>query len=507
MTSSDKRFRRVLGRARTRLFDYAFERAQRIGPIKRRIENTFESLLSPTNEGLRPYRDLPTYRTLPADGLPRTALLELVRSLSEREQSHWQGGEASGAVYHGDPEHIAFNNEIYALTAQANPLHTDIWPSARKFEAEVVAMTANMLGAPRDESTPEDDRIHGTVTSGGTESILLAMKAYRDRARAARQRARVQIVAPASAHAAFDKAAQLLDLTLIRVPVGPDYRADMASMRRALGPRTLVVVGSAPSFPHGVIDPIAELSQLCQEHQLGLHVDACLGGFLLPWARKLGYPVPEFDFLVPGVTSISADTHKYGFAAKGTSVVLYRGAALSRHQYFVSTDWSGGLYFSPTLAGSRPGGLSAACWATLLSIGESGYLSTTRSILEAAAAIRRGIESIPELYVLGDPLWVIAFASRSLDIYRVLDEMSSRGFSLNGLQHPPSVHLCVTLRHTQPGVVERFLSALRESVEVVRSTPASKQGMAPIYGMAGSFPARGAIAELLRRYVERLYRP
>jgi glutamate/tyrosine decarboxylase-like PLP-dependent enzyme len=333
------------------------------------------------------------------------------------------------------------------------------------------------------------------------------MKAYRDRARAGHRRGRLQIVAPASAHAAFDKAAQLLELELVRVPVGPDYRADVSSTRRALGPRTLVVVGSAPSFPHGVIDPISDLGKLCEEHRLGLHVDACLGGFVLPWAQRLGYPVPDFDFRVSGVTSISADTHKYGFAAKGTSVVLYRGAELSRHQYFVSTDWSGGLYFSPTLAGSRPGGLSAACWAAMVSIGESGYLAATRSILETAASIRRGIESIPDLYVLGDPLWVIAFASRSLDIYRVLDEMARRGFSLNGLQHPPSVHICVTLRHTQPGVAEHFLRELAEAVEVVRNTPASKQGMAPIYGMAGSFPARGAVAELLRRYVERLYRP
>src|SRR5262245_54023210 len=234
---SDKRLRRALGRARTRLFDYAFERAQRIGPIRKRIENTFDSLLAPSGESLRPYKDLATHRSLPSEGLSRDALLELVRSLSEREQAHWQGGEASGAVYHGDAEHIAFNNQIYALTAQSNPLHTDIWPSARKFEAEVVAMTAHMLGAPKDEGTPETERIHGTITSGGTESILLAMKAYRDHARATRQRARQQIVAPASAHAAFDKAAQLLDLTLIRVPVGADYRADVASMRRALGPR------------------------------------------------------------------------------------------------------------------------------------------------------------------------------------------------------------------------------------------------------------------------------
>jgi glutamate/tyrosine decarboxylase-like PLP-dependent enzyme len=288
--------------------------------------------------------------------------------------------------------------------------------------------------------------------------------------------------------------------------VGSDYRADPASMRRALTPRTIALVASAPSFPHGVIDPVTELAVLAREHKLGLHVDACLGGFVLPWARRLGYPVPDFDFRVAGVTSISADTHKYGYAAKGTSVLLFRGSELLRCQYFVSTEWSGGLYFSPTLAGSRPGGLSAACWAALVSTGESGYLEATQKILETAARIRRGIEEIPELYVLGDPLWVIAFASRSLDIYRVLDEMAALGYSLNGLQNPASIHLCVTLRHTQPGAAERFLTDLKQAVEAVKKTPTSSHGMAPIYGMAGSFPARGAVAELLKRYIERLYR-
>jgi sphinganine-1-phosphate aldolase len=507
MIKRQNRLSRTFARAKTRVLDFAFREAQHVPLLKRRIEDTFDSLLSPATEHLRPYQDVEAYRKLPKHGVARSSVLGVIRALAERERSRWLSGQASGAVYHGGSEHAEFLNHVYGLTAHANPLHTDLWPSSSKFEAEIVAMTADMLGGNTDPEVPEAERISGTVTSGGTESIILAMKAYRDEARKRRPHTRAQIVAPDSAHAAFDKAAQLLDMDLVRVPVGKDYRADVSSMKRVLTPRTVVLVGSAPGFPHGVIDPIAELAGLAREQGVGLHVDACLGGFLLPWARRLGYLVPDFDFRVQGVTSISADTHKYGFAAKGTSVILYRGSELSRAQYFVSTDWPGGLYFSPTLAGSRPGGLSAACWASLVSLGEDGYLDAARAILEAAATIRRGIENIPELQVLGDPLWVIAFASSSLDVYRVLDEMTNRGYSLNGLQHPPSVHICVTLRHAQPGVAASFVHDLGEAVRAVRDTPATKEGMAPIYGMAGSFPARGAIAELLRRYVERLYRP
>lgn len=505
MSPAFGRLRRAAERTRNKIFDLAFQKAQGVPLLKRRIESRFDELLAPTAENLRPYRDIDSYRALPARGAPRAELLALIRGLSERERERWATGHASGAVYNGDREHIDFLNQIYAETSQVNPLHTDIWPSAAKFEAEIVAMTAHLLGGDPNREE-EEQRVSGTVTSGGTESIILALKAYRDASHKRRQRGRLQIVAASSAHAAFDKAAQLLDLELVRVPVDGDYRADPASMRRVLTPRTIALVASAPSFPHGVIDPVTELAVMAREHELGLHVDACLGGFVLPWARRLGYAVPDFDFRVTGVSSISADTHKYGYAAKGTSVLLFRGSELLRSQYFVSTDWPGGLYFSPTLAGSRPGGLSAACWAAMLSTGESGYLEATQKILETATKLRRGIEQIPELSVLGDPLWVIAFASRSLDIYRVLDEMAKLGYSLNGLQHPASVHLCVTLRHTEPGVAERFLADLQRAVEAVKLEPTSNHGMAPIYGMAGSFPARGAVAELLRRYIERLYR-
>jgi sphinganine-1-phosphate aldolase len=488
-----------------RLVGWAFEKGQKIPLLRQRIEAHYDALLDQAATGLRPYaNEVADHRQLPARGLERDAVLGTVRLLLGRETERWSSGQVSGAVYHGDPEHIEFLNRVYALASQANPLHFDVWPSISKFEAEIVSMTARMLGAS-DGDAYEETKVYGVVSSGGTESILLAMKAYRDRARAEASIDPVEIIAPDSAHAAFDKAADTLGMRLVRVPLGPGYRADADAMQRAISARTAVLVASAPSFPHGVIDPIERLSEIALERNLGLHVDACLGGFVLPWAEKLGYPVPRFDFRLAGVSSMSADTHKYGYAAKGTSVVLYRGKRLRRYQYFVATDWPGGLYFSPTFAGSRPGALSAACWAALVSTGEQGYLEATRKILETAARIRAGIEKIPELLVLGDPLWVIAFSARSFDVYRLLDAMSQRGWSLNGLQRPASIHLAVTLRHTPPGVADRFLEDLRTSVNEVKSSPASKGGMAPVYGMAGSFPVRGAIAELLRRYLDRLY--
>jgi glutamate/tyrosine decarboxylase-like PLP-dependent enzyme len=479
-----------------------------IPAVRSRLDREYERMLAGMEASVKPYRgQVASFPRLPARGVPRDEVLRQVDDLAARERPRWRDGLASGAVYHGDDDHIAFLNRVYAITSQVNPLHADLWPSATKYEAEIVAMTAGMLGgdaAPTDEPTRQ---IVGSVTSGGTESILLAMRAYRDWARAARRITRPAVVAPTTAHVAFDKAAQYFRIKLVRVPVTADYRADVEAMRRAITRNTVALVGSAPTFPHGVIDPIEDLAAIARQRGIGMHTDACLGGFVLPWARRLGYDVPGFDFHAPGVTSMSADTHKFGYAAKGTSVVLYRGAHLRWFQYFTATDWPGGLYFSPTLAGSRPGALSAACWAAMVATGEDGYLEATRRILETGAAIRRGVQAIPHLRVLGDPLWVIAFASDTVDIYRVLEHMTRRGWSLNGLHRPAAVHLCVTLRHTQPGVAERFLGDLHASVEEVEAQPAGEEGLAPVYGLAATIPFRGMVRDLLKKYIDLLYRP
>jgi sphinganine-1-phosphate aldolase len=456
--------------------------------------------LGEIERSLKPYRGrLEVFERLPGRGRARAEVLAEIEAMAAEERGRWEQGYASGAVYHGDREHIDFLNRVYAAHSQSNPLHVDLWPSATKFEAEIVAMTADLLGASR-----TGDEIVGTVSSGGTESIMLAMKAYRDRAGIESP----QMVLPSSAHVAFDKAARFFGIEAVRVPVGPDWRADPAAMAGAIGERTIVVVGSAPGFPHGVIDPIEELSELARARGVGFHTDACLGGFLLPFAERLGHDVPPFDFRLRGVTSMSADTHKFGYAAKGTSVVLYRGQELRHAQFFTATDWPGGLYLSPTFAGSRPGGLSAACWAALVSIGEDGYRDAARRILGAATTIRRGIEQTDGLRVLGDPLFCIAFATDwdELAVYRVMDAMSARGWSLNGLHHPPAAHVCTTLRHASEGVAERLVADLRRAVADVRTSPAAEGGMAPVYGMAAQIPDREAVSTMLKAFMDLWYR-
>lgn len=450
---------------------------------------------------LKPYRDrYPRHSRLPERGLDRGDILAELTELATQERSRWEDGFASGAVYHGGREHIEFLNQVYALFSQANPLHVDLWPSISKFEAEIVSMTSAML-----HGAEADPPAAGTVTSGGTESILLAMRTYRDHAVQVRGITAPEIVAPVSAHAAFDKASQYFGMRLVKVDVGADMRADPAVVRDAITDRTAVVVGSAVGFPHGVADPIEEMAAIAMERGIGFHTDSCLGGFVLPWAQRLGYPVAPFDFRVPGVTSISCDTHKFGYAAKGTSVLLWRESDMRERQFYATTDWPGGLYFSPTFAGSRPGALSAQAWAAMVTIGEEGYLDATGRVLTTAAQIRDGIREIPGLRVLGDPLWVIAFTGEDVDIYDVLDRMAKRGWSLNGLQRPPAIHLCVTLRHTQEGTAARFLADLRACVDDARR--GSSGGFsAPVYGMAAANETRGDVDAILRTYCDVLYR-
>ena len=497
-----------LGRINPRIATWLFDRIKNVGVVERRVEQEFDSLLSDLEEVVKPYRrNFGTYAAIPDTGREATAIIEEMQALSDQEKSKWKDGFASGAVYHGDAAHIDFLNQIYMLNSQSNPLHTDLWPSSAKYESEIVSMTAKMLGADSVATGSDPDgEVCGVVSSGGTESILLAMKTYRDWARHEKKIAHPEIIVPVSAHAAFDKAAEYFGIKIKKIPLDADYRADVAAARKAVTRNSIAVVGSAPCFPHGIVDPIEELSELARERGIGFHADACLGGFVLPWAAKLGYAVPPFDFQLPGVTSISADTHKYGYAAKGTSVILYRSPKLRRYQYFTTTDWPGGLYFSPTFAGSRPGALSAACWAAMIKMGKNGYMTATQKILEAAARIKKGIQEIPDVHILGDPLWVIAFGSKTLDIYQVMDHLTSRNWSLNGLHHPACVHICVTLRHTEPGVIERFIEDLKAAVDFVRENPDQTGTMAPVYGMAANLPVRSLVGDLLKRYIDLLYK-
>ncbi len=479
-------------------------RMKKIPSVKKLIDTENERTMKTLEHSLRPYDGkFEKHPSLPQSGVSHEKILQSIQQMHDLETVKWKEGYVSGGIYHGDTEHINFLNKVYALQSQSNPLHFDLFPSASKFESEIVSMVAHLHGKGKGKG---NENICGTVTSGGTESILLAMKTYRDKAKEEKGITEPEMILPITAHAAFDKASQYFNIKQVKIPVTSDCIADVSAAKHAINNNTIVMVGSAPSFPHGTFDPIKELSDIALKNKIGFHTDCCLGGFVVPFAEKLRYPVPVVDFRLPGVTSMSVDTHKYGYAAKGTSVVLYRSEELRRHQFYTLTEWPGGLYFSPTLFGSRPGALSAACWAAMLSMGEDGYLRATKAILETAEKIRLGIQSIPEIKVMGNPLWIFAFASDTLNIYEVLDQMSKRHWNLNGLHKPPCFHIALTLRHTQPGIAERFIADLKESVEYVKANPGGKEGLAPVYGLAASLPFRGIVSDILKKYLDVLYK-
>jgi glutamate/tyrosine decarboxylase-like PLP-dependent enzyme len=319
-------------------------------------------------------------------------------------------------------------------------------------------------------SAVEGGTVCGVLTSGGTESLMNPLLVYREWGRE-RGITNPNIVMPVSAHPAFNKGAHYFGIELRRATLTDAYVADMESVASLIDENTVALIGSAGTYPHGLIDPIAELSALALERSINLHVDGCLGGFVLAWGEDLGYPVPVFDFRLPGVTSMSADTHKYGFGLKGSSVLLYRTPELRRLQYFIQPGWPGGLYTSPGMSGSRSGGIIAAAWASMVSLGREGYLAIAGDIFRTAAELVQAVQALPELTVLGEPFFNVAFtttAESGLDIYLVNDYMASKRWRLNGLQLPPAVHFCVTRPNTQPGVVERFAADLADGVAYAR---------------------------------------
>jgi glutamate/tyrosine decarboxylase-like PLP-dependent enzyme len=274
-------------------------------------------------------------------------------------------------------------------------------------------------------------------------------------------------------------------------------------MKAAITPNTVLLVGSAPSYPQGVVDPIDRIGALAAERGLLCHVDACVGGFMLPWVEKLGHPVPVFDFRVPGVTSMSADIHKYGYAAKGASVVLYRSRELRRFQFVSYADWPGGLYGSPTATGTRPGGPIAAAWAVMKYLGEDGYLRIAKQTMETAGAILDGVRKIPALKVLGEPaMSIFSFGSDELDVYALADRMDARGWHMDRQQLPPSLHMMITPAHAPN--VEALLADLRASVDEVRRTGPSAEGSAAMYGMMGSLPDRSQVNDFILEFMDSL---
>ncbi|KAF4552106.1 Sphingosine-1-phosphate lyase-like protein [Elsinoe fawcettii] len=453
------------------------------------------------------------FTSLPVEGWTPEQVRAELQKLGDMKHTRWEDGRVSGAVYHGGKELCELQAEAFGRFGVANPIHPDVFPGVRKMEAEIVAMVLGMFSAPEGAA--------GVTTSGGSESIIMAVLSAREKGRKERGITRPEMVLPETAHTAFRKAAEYFGITVRMVPCpAPAYRVDLRMVGRLVNSNTILLVGSAPNFPHGIIDDITSLSRMAVRHKIPLHVDCCLGSFLVPYLEKAGYETEPFDFRLPGVTSISVDTHKYGFAPKGNSVVLYRNANLRKYQYFISPDWSGGVYASPNMAGSRPGALIAGCWASLMSVGENGYIDACHKIVGAAKQIADAIkekESLRDLIVMGKPLVsVVAFRSETLDIYDIADALSAKGWHLNALQDPPAIHVAVTLpivaavddliHDLETVVADEKEKERRRILEGKGAKGAKKGDAAALYGVAGSLPDKTIVRELAAGFLDCLYK-
>lgn len=482
-----------------------FALMMKIPSVKAKVDRDVGEILEKVERDMVD-RSLEFYPELPTKGWDREQVNNVLDSLQTMKRSDYEHGRVSGAVYHGGEELLSVQAEAYARYATANQLHPDVFPGVRKMESEAVSMVLNLFNAPKDTGC-------GTSTSGGTESLLLTCLAARQKAREERGVTEPEILAPITAHAAFDKAAYYFNMKLVHAPIDPTTgRVDIAAVRRLANRNTVLLVGSAPNYPHGVIDDIESLSEIALKRSIPLHVDACLGSFIVPFLEELGYDdAPLFDFRVPGVTSISCDTHKYGFAPKGSSIIMYREPSLRARQYFVSADWSGGIYASPTLAGSRPGALMVGCWASLVSMGREGYLKSAQEILQAAMRLKNIIssdEEFPTLRLVGNPLGpVVAFTSDVINIYDLGDAMSKRGWHLASLQNPAALHMACT-RLTVP-YIDDLVSDLKACVsELLKagSSSESTKGTAALYGVAGSIQTVGIADRIAEGFVDNLYK-
>jgi sphinganine-1-phosphate aldolase len=384
-----------------------------------------------------------------------TAWPELEQQL-ESARAHdvaWRSGRSPAFIHFAGDDVLDVAKRAYLMYFSENGLGLRAFGSLARFESDVVAMGLSLLHGGADA--------RGAMTTGGTESIFLAVKAARDRASGRRGSGKPNIVLALSAHPAFDKAAHFLGLDTVRTPLAADFKADPAAIAAAITADTVMVVASAPAYPHGVMDPIAAVAAVASERGVWMHVDACVGGYLAPFARLLDAPIEPFDFAVPGVTSISADLHKYGYAAKGASTLFFADAASFAGMNYAFDNWPRGQYATNTLVGTRAGGAIAAAWAVMNYLGEEGYLRVTRRVLDTRAAYERGVEALG-FRTLGRPeLSILAFGSEHDDIAAVGRAMTRRGWLTGHVKNPPGLHLMLNLTH-EP-VVGEYLADLAAS--------------------------------------------
>lgn len=437
--------------------------------------------------------------SLPPQGRPEAEVLDDLKRFGQNDPDY-RNHRIWSLVYHLDDAHDDFTAAAYRQYSSANGLNPAAFQSLKRMESEIVAMVATLLhGGPE---------TCGVLTAGGTESCLMAVKTYRDMARKRRGVHRPNMVIPATAHVAWFKAAEYFGVTPRLLPMTADLATDITRLNRKIDRNTVMVLGSAPEYPHGTIDAIAAMGKTAARRHVPLHIDACVGGMILPFMAMNGADLPEWDFRVPGVTSISTDLHKYGYTSKGASLILYRNLDLLKYQMFVYQDWPGGVFASPALLGTRPGGAYASAWAVMQKLGIQGYRDLAAQTTEAVEILKAGIANIDGLRVLGHPQGpLLSFGSTesAVSIFAVADQLETKGWSVNRVQNPDGIHAMVTARHRE--VTEHYLSDLAQAVATVRADPKlARIGGAATYGMMAHVPLRGMVrAKVLDVFAE-MYR-
>jgi len=476
----------------------AFKVARRLPIVGPKIQEAIDDAMKQLEETAFSVGGNEYIKKLPYNGMNKEEVLKEIDTYQNIGGCSWQDGYVSGAIY-SDGELTELMTDVYSRYCWSNPLHADVFPDVRKMEAECVRMVINMFNG--------DENCCGLMTSGGSESIMMAVKCYRELARE-RGIEKPEIVAPYSVHPAFDKGCHYFGIKLTHVPVDKKTgKANTKAMERAISKRTILIVGSVPSYPHGCIDDLADLSRIALKKNVYLHADACLGGFIVTFMKKAGYDLPLFDFRLPGITSISCDTHKYGYTPKGSSVVMYRSKDIRKHQYYTQPNWSGGVYAAASFPGSRPGNTIATTWATMMHLGEKGYVERTKLIVKTANDIGKRVSKIPGLYLLANvDVCIVAFASNDFDIFLMSDDLAKKGWHLNPLQFPSGLHIAVTLNHTKPGVADRFVNDIKGVAQRLMKNPGIKaEGKGAIYGLSQQIPDRSIITDITTGFLDTYY--
>lgn len=468
---------------------------QRLPPVRRKIDKKVLELKTDITEETSAkqhrYIDDIDY-ILPEYGIKSSNIIKRLEHIKSKNLT--KNDQVSGTIYNGE-ETKELIEKVYPLFYKSNPLHPDVFPELCILEKNIINMVKKLFNG--------DDNCVGCMTHGGTESILLACYSYKNLG-LSKGIINPEMIIPFTAHAAFDKAASYFGIKLHKAPVDYEtYELDLSFVENHINNRTIALVGSAPNYSHGIIDPIEDLSDIAIRYNIPLHVDACMGGFLLPFIDNLEF---NYDFSLPGVTSISADTHKYGYCPKGSSIILYRNSKLYENQIFVEDKWDGGIYATNTIMGSKSGNNIAVTWAILNYYGKYKYTQYADTIKSTTIVLRDRLKQVADIEIIGDPsLNIVAFTSKKYNIYKINKYMTKFGWNLNELQSPAAIHICITMNNISEKFVDNFIFDIKRSIKTINNTAdVENDNGSSIYGSSQKISDRSIIKGVAKHYVKLL---